>query len=132
MKREAIDCMIKSICIHYSTQHDFGDASLYDDEIGRTIEITGDVNTDIYALKVALDLVSGNLSAEEVKKLLEQIDHDEWPLTDALLSILNGKGCILSSEIAECVKLLQDVAKITGNENALRLQNFSSTNKLHQ
>ncbi|WP_175059857.1 tetratricopeptide repeat protein [Thermococcus sp. 2319x1] len=121
MKREAVDCMVKSICIHSSTQHDFGDASLYDDEINRIIEMTGDANTDIYALRVALDLVSGNLTAEEAKKLLEQIDRDEWPLTDALVSILNGEECILSDEVIECVKLLQDVAKVSGNENALKV-----------
>lgn len=23
MKREAVDCMVKAICIHYLTQHDF-------------------------------------------------------------------------------------------------------------
>ncbi|AEH25188.1 tetratricopeptide repeat protein [Pyrococcus yayanosii] len=122
MKKEAVDCMVKSICIHYSTQHDFGDASFYDDDINRIIEMTGDPNTDIYALKIALDVVSGNLTTEEAKKLLGQIDRDEWPLTDTLLSILNGEECILSSEIVECVKLLQDVAKIVGNENALKLR----------
>lgn len=119
MKREAVDCMVKSICIHYSTQHDFGDVSFYDEDIDRITEMTGDANTDIYALKVALDLVSGNLTIEEAKKLLEQIDRDEWPLTDALLSILSGKEYMLSSEIVECARLLQDVAKITGNKSAL-------------
>ncbi|NJE30099.1 tetratricopeptide repeat protein [Thermococcus sp. 18S1] len=122
MKKEAVDCMVKSTCIHYAMQHDFGDVSLYDKNIERIIKMTGDTNTDIYALKVALDLVSGNLNAKEAKKLLEQIDHDEWPLTDALLSILNGEECVLSSEIVKCTKLLQDVAKVSWNENALKLQ----------
>ncbi|WP_048160004.1 tetratricopeptide repeat protein [Thermococcus barophilus] len=124
MNRKAIDFMVNAICIHYSTQHDFGDASLYDDDINRIIEMTGDANTDIYALKVALDLISGNLTAEEAKKLLEQIDRDEWPLTDALLSILNGEECMLSIDLVECITLLQDIAKIVGNENALKLQSF--------
>jgi len=48
--------------------------------------------------------------------MLEQIDRNEWPLTSALLSILNGEECIVSSGIVECVKLLQDVAKVSGNE----------------
>ncbi|QDA32396.1 tetratricopeptide repeat protein [Thermococcus indicus] len=122
MKKEAVDCMVKSICIHYSTKHDFGDVSLYDEAIERIIKMTGNTNTDIYTMKVALDLVSGNLSAEEAKKILEQIDRDKWPLTDTLLSILNREERVLSSEIAECTKLLQDVAKISDKENVSKLQ----------
>jgi len=121
MKKKAVNCMVKSICIHYSTQHDFGDASLYDKDIDRVIGMTGDASTDIYALKVALDLVGGNLSAEEATKLLGQINCDEWPLTNALFSVLNGEEPILSDEIAGCEKLLQDVAKAVGNENAAEL-----------
>ena len=121
MKKEAVNCMVRSICIHYSTQHEFGDVSLYEKDINRVIEMIGDAGTDIYALKIPLDLVGGNLSAEEAKKLLEQINRDEWPLTNALLSILNGEEPALSDEIAGCEKLLQDVAKAVGNKNVVEL-----------
>lgn len=121
MKKEAVNCMVRSICIHYSTQHEFGDVSLYDKEINRISEMTGDASTDIFTLEVALDLVGGNLNAEEATKLLGQIDRDEWPLTNALLSIINGEEPALSEEIAGCEKLLQDVAKAVGNKNATEL-----------
>ncbi|NJE60384.1 tetratricopeptide repeat protein [Thermococcus sp. 21S7] len=121
MKKEAVNCMVKSICIHYSTQHEFGDVSLYDKDINQVVEMTGDAGTDIFALEIALDLIGGNLSAERAKKLLEQIDRDEWPLTNALLSILNGREPALSNEIVGCEKLLKDVAKAVGNKNIAEL-----------
>ncbi|MCO6041242.1 tetratricopeptide repeat protein [Thermococcus alcaliphilus] len=111
MKKEAVSCMVKSLCIHYSTQHELGNASLYDDAISRIIDMTGDSHTDIYALKVALDLIGGNLSLEEARDILEQINREEWPLADALFSMLSGEEYQTPTEAQECEKLLQDVAE---------------------
>ncbi|AEF96934.1 tetratricopeptide repeat protein [Methanotorris igneus] len=111
-KRDAVRCMIKSICIHYKTQHEFGHVTLYNEDIDRIIKMTGDVNTDIYALKVALDLVGGNLTVEEAKKFLDLIDRSEWPLTDALLSILSGEEYKVPEGLEECSTLLEDVVKV--------------------
>jgi tetratricopeptide (TPR) repeat protein len=111
MKKEAVSSMVKSICTHYSTQHELGDASLYDDAINRIIEMTGDSHTDVYALKIALDLIGGNLSVEEARGMLEGINREEWPLAGALLSMLNGKEYQTLTETQECEKLLQDVAE---------------------
>ncbi|HIH72899.1 MAG TPA: hypothetical protein HA300_05990, partial [Thermococcaceae archaeon] len=94
-----------------STQHELGDASLYDDAITRIIDMTGDSHTDIYALKVALDLIGGNLSIEEARDILEGINREEWPLADALFSILSGEEYQTPTEAQECEKLLQDVAE---------------------
>ncbi|AHL23431.1 tetratricopeptide repeat protein [Thermococcus nautili] len=112
MKQEAVDCMVKSICIHYSTKHDFGNVSLYDDAIERIIKMTKDPYTDIYALKVALELVSGNLNVEEAKEILKQIDEQKWPLAATLLTILNTKACCNASTPEECNRLIQDVASV--------------------
>ncbi|MDK2870350.1 MAG: hypothetical protein PWP39_1585, partial [Pyrococcus sp.] len=106
-----VSSIVKSICIHYSTQHELGDASLYDDAITRIIDMTGDSHTDIYALKVALDLIGGNLNVEEAREMLEQINREEWPLAGTLLSILSGEEYQGSTETQECEKLLQEVAE---------------------
>lgn len=111
MKKEAVESMVKSICIHYATQHDFGDVSLYDEEINRIIEMTGDRDTDIYALKIALDFIGGNLSATEAIAYLKRIDTSEWPFSKALLHALTGREVFLPGSVSECKKLLDDVAK---------------------
>lgn len=79
--------MVTSICLHYSTQHEFDDISLYDDGITRIMEMTGDYYTDAYALRIALDFIEGNLKPEEAEKMVKQIDGREWPLARRLLSI---------------------------------------------
>ena len=111
MKREAVKSMVKSICIHYATQHDFGDVSLYDEEINRIIEMTEDLDTDIYALKIALDFIGGNLNATEAIAYLKRIDTSKWPLSKALLHALTDGEVFLPDSVSECKKLLEDIVE---------------------
>ncbi|ASJ07388.1 hypothetical protein A3L08_08690 [Thermococcus pacificus] len=111
MKTEAVESMVKSICIHYAAQHDFGDVSLYDDGINRIIEMTGDPNTDIQALRIALDFIGGNLNATEAVEYLQRINTSKWPLSKALLRALTDGDVSLPDSVSECKKLLENVTK---------------------
>jgi len=112
MKKKAVEHMVKSICIHYSTNHELGSLSSYDDDIRRISEMINDTNTDMYALKIALDMVGGNITPDMGVEFLRQIDRNRWPLTHALLSALeNGKIDI--NGYPECTKLIQDIIDLT-------------------
>jgi len=113
MEKEAVESMVKSICIHYAVQHDFGDITLYDEDINRIIEMTGGLDTDVYALKIALDFIGGNLTKEEACWYLKGVSSEEWPLSRALQELL-CKGIHLqevSLTYGDCKPLLESVEK---------------------
>jgi len=87
-KELAIGYMVRSICLHHETQTRYSDVSLYDKDIERIVDMTDEPLSDAAAIKIALDLLGGNLTRSEACRQLSAIDREKWPLSRALWEVL--------------------------------------------